>query len=99
MGSLAIVDKVALGKVFSEYFGFPCQSSFHQLLHNHPHLSSGAGTISQKWSQYKGLSPTQLAIKKSSSKLIILLEVIYSSIRYHIGGKAKLKESSGKTKV
>jgi hypothetical protein len=29
-------------QVFSEYFGFPCQSSFHQLLHNHPHLSSGA---------------------------------------------------------
>jgi hypothetical protein len=23
-----------------EYFGFPCQSSFHQLLHNHHHLSS-----------------------------------------------------------
>jgi hypothetical protein len=44
-----VVDKVALGQVFSEYFGFPCQSSFHQLLHNHPHLSSGAGTIGQKW--------------------------------------------------
>jgi hypothetical protein len=29
-----VVDKVALGQVFSEYFGFPCQSSFHQLLHN-----------------------------------------------------------------
>jgi hypothetical protein len=43
------VDKVALGQVFSEYFGFPCQSSFHKLLHNHPHLSSGAGTIGQKW--------------------------------------------------
>jgi hypothetical protein len=27
--------------------GFPCQSSFHQLLHNHPRLSSGAGTIGQ----------------------------------------------------
>jgi hypothetical protein len=27
-----VVDKVALGLVFSEYFGFPCQSSFHQLL-------------------------------------------------------------------
>jgi hypothetical protein len=26
------VDKVALGQVFSEYFSFPCQSSFHQLL-------------------------------------------------------------------
>jgi hypothetical protein len=27
-----VVDKVALGQVFSEYFGFPCQFSFHQLL-------------------------------------------------------------------
>jgi hypothetical protein len=40
-----VVEKVALGQVFSEYFGFPCQPSFHQLLHNH--LSSGAGTIGQ----------------------------------------------------
>jgi hypothetical protein len=24
-----VVNKVALGQVFSEYFGFPCQSSFH----------------------------------------------------------------------
>jgi hypothetical protein len=33
-----MVDKVALGQVFSEYFGFPCQSLFHQILHheNHP---------------------------------------------------------------
>jgi hypothetical protein len=37
-----VVDKMSLGQVFSEYFGFPCQFSFHQLLHNHPHLSSGA---------------------------------------------------------
>jgi hypothetical protein len=35
------------GQVISEYVGFPCQSSFHQLLHNHRHLSSGAGTIGQ----------------------------------------------------
>jgi hypothetical protein len=33
-----VVDKVALGQVFSEYFGFPCQSSFHQFLHRHNHL-------------------------------------------------------------
>jgi hypothetical protein len=26
---------VALGQVFSEYFGLPCQFSFHRLLHNH----------------------------------------------------------------
>jgi hypothetical protein len=39
-----VVDKVALGQVFSEYFGFPCQSSFHQILHhNHP----GQATIGQ----------------------------------------------------
>jgi hypothetical protein len=47
-----VVDKVVLGQVFSEYFGFPCQSSFHQYFHNHHHLSSGAGTIGQYWPQY-----------------------------------------------
>jgi hypothetical protein len=30
-----VVDKVALGQIFSEYFGFTCQSSFRQFLHNH----------------------------------------------------------------
>jgi hypothetical protein len=39
-------DKVALGQVFSEYFGFPCnRRSLHQLLHTHPHVSSGECTI------------------------------------------------------
>jgi hypothetical protein len=33
-----VVDKAALGKIFSEYFGFLCQSSFHQFLH---HIHSG----------------------------------------------------------
>jgi hypothetical protein len=28
-----MVDKLTLGQVFSEYFGFPCQYSFHQFLH------------------------------------------------------------------
>jgi hypothetical protein len=41
-----VVNKVALGQVFSKHFGFPHQFSFHQLLHIH-HLSSGAGTIDQ----------------------------------------------------
>jgi hypothetical protein len=32
-------SKVALAKLFSENFGFPCQSTFHLLLHNlHYHL-------------------------------------------------------------
>jgi hypothetical protein len=32
-----VVDKVAVGRVFSEYFGFLCQSTFHQILHHHNH--------------------------------------------------------------
>jgi hypothetical protein len=33
-----VVDKIALGQVFSEYFRFPSHSSFHQILlpHNLP---------------------------------------------------------------
>jgi hypothetical protein len=33
-----VVEKVASGQVFSEYFGYPGQKrSFHQLLHPHNH--------------------------------------------------------------
>jgi hypothetical protein len=32
-----VLDKVVLGQVFSEYFGFPYQSSFHHILHLHNH--------------------------------------------------------------
>jgi hypothetical protein len=54
-----VVDKVALGQVFSEYFGFPFQFSFHRLLHIH-HLSFGAGTIGQLVADVpSGLSLTQ----------------------------------------
>jgi hypothetical protein len=40
-----VVDKVALEAVFSDYFGFPCQFSFHRMLHIH--LPSGAIKIGQ----------------------------------------------------
>jgi hypothetical protein len=39
-GILWWLTKVALGQVFSENFGFPCQSTFHLLLHNHLHYHS-----------------------------------------------------------
>jgi hypothetical protein len=32
-----VMEKVGLGQVFSENFGFPCQSTFNLLLHNHHH--------------------------------------------------------------
>jgi hypothetical protein len=40
-----VVDKVDLWQVFYEYFGFPCQFSFQQMLQTH--LSFGAGTKGQ----------------------------------------------------
>jgi hypothetical protein len=41
-----VVDKVASGQVFSEYFGFPCQNrSFHELLHHHNHPGQLAETL------------------------------------------------------
>jgi hypothetical protein len=42
-----VVDKVAIRRVYSDYFGFSCQISFHLLLHTDHHPSSGAGTIGQ----------------------------------------------------
>jgi hypothetical protein len=62
-----VVDKVELAQVFSDYFGFPCQFTFHRLLHNHHHLSSGAGTVGQTVAVLpSGLS---LAPRKDLSKL------------------------------
>jgi hypothetical protein len=40
-----VAHKVVMGQVFSQYFGIPCQFSFHGLLHTHFHVSSAAGTI------------------------------------------------------
>jgi hypothetical protein len=58
-----VVDKVALRQVFSEHFGFTYQFSSHRLLHNHHHLSSGAGAIGQTVAaEPSGLSLTPLII-------------------------------------
>jgi hypothetical protein len=47
----SMLDKVTLGQVFSNCFGFPCQFSFHEMLH--AVVSSGAATADQhtKWTQ------------------------------------------------
>jgi hypothetical protein len=65
-----VVDKVALAQVFSKYFGFPCQFSFHQLLHIH-HLSFGAGTVGQTVANIpSGLSLTPP--KETKKKITVL---------------------------
>jgi hypothetical protein len=86
-----VVEKVALGQVFSKYFGFPCQSSFHHLLHNHPHLSSGAGTIGQTWPQYKGLGPNPLAIiiEKKTAPCLFLRSLFSSRTLWHMSAITK----------
>jgi hypothetical protein len=66
-----VVDKVALGQGFSEYFGFPCQSLFRQFLHNQHHVSSGADTIGRSTQ-----SPTA-QIKKNVSIICHKLELVY----------------------
>jgi hypothetical protein len=43
----SVVAQVALGQVFSKYFGFPANHSFHQLLHSDHHLSSNVDTTGQ----------------------------------------------------
>jgi hypothetical protein len=44
-----MVDKAALGEVFSEYFGFPCQLQFRQFLHHHNHQRRAQYTYSSPW--------------------------------------------------
>jgi hypothetical protein len=64
---VGFVDKVTLGQVFYECFGFPFQFSFRRLLHNHHRLSSGAGTIGQLWPK----SPRELTISLTPLRIII----------------------------
>jgi hypothetical protein len=74
-----VVDKVAPGQVYSEYFGLPCQSLFYQLLHNHPHLSSGVCTIGQKWPQYLGTYSHPTNNKKKDVENIICKNNIHET--------------------
>jgi hypothetical protein len=86
-----VVDEVALGQVFSEYFGFPCQFSFHRMLHTH--LSPGAGTIGQIAADvpsWLSLTPLQ-EIKKSSSSDTWCEEGRPKAVRDKVTGKASSK--------
>jgi hypothetical protein len=61
-----VVDKTALGQVFSDYFGFPCQS-FDQFVHhhNHPGLAQydDIGGRSPEWTP-NWTPPLTILIKK-----------------------------------
>jgi hypothetical protein len=81
-----VMDKVALRQVFSEYFGFPCQFSFHRLLHIH-HLSSGAGTIGQLVADV----PSGLSLTPHQETKLTVVEVL--EINY-IHGEGSTNSSS-----
>jgi hypothetical protein len=70
------VEKVALGQVFSEYFIFPCQFSFHRVFHNHRlGVSSGAGTIGQLVADVSS-SLSLTAPKKKTEKLPLSVNTV-----------------------
>jgi hypothetical protein len=71
-----VVEKEALGQVFSEYLGFSCQFSFRRLLHTH-YLSSGVGIIGQLLADVpSGLSLTApQKLKKKLSKFLCTLQI------------------------
>jgi hypothetical protein len=80
------VDKAALGQVFSEYFGFPYQSSLHQFLHHHnqPRLAQQA----YRWPQCRGdtigLHPQLFQLKKINRYLCAdCLENVGASISHN----------------
>jgi hypothetical protein len=88
-----VVGKMALGQVFTGYFGFPCQFSFHRLQRTH-HLSSGAGTIGRSVADVpSGLS---LALPQEAKKnlfnpnlrhiacnLVVLINIHYNALNYN----------------
>jgi hypothetical protein len=75
-----VVDKVALGQVFFEYFGFHYLLLFQQLLQNRHHLSSGTGTIGQLLVDVPSglsLTPPQETKKKKKWWIIMRGTIFY----------------------
>jgi hypothetical protein len=82
-----VVEKVALGQVFSECFGFPCQSSFHQFLHHHNH--PGLAQKANRWPQCRvdpvGLHPPLFELKNNSGLAIYGMNCVLSLERWDRG--------------
>jgi hypothetical protein len=88
-----MVDRVALGQVFSKYFGFPCQFSFNRLRHIH-RLSSRAGTIGQTVANIpSGLSLTPPQETKKNNWLCVCVHVLARACTYIHGITLKREEN------
>jgi hypothetical protein len=71
-----VVDKVAMGQVFSEYFGFPCHRKFSILTITRGRYNRIVNGRGAEWTQF-GLHPPLCAKKKKGQfvpKIIIYQE-------------------------
>jgi hypothetical protein len=76
-----LVYKGTLGRVSSEYFGFPCQFKFHRILHTDP--STGAGTICQLLADV----PSGLSLTSTKNNYPERSKVSQGRIPYETGRK------------
>jgi hypothetical protein len=67
-----VMNKTTLGGAATEYFGFPCQVSFHRLFHtHHHHPSSVAGSIGQ----LVATGPSGLSLHSTPPPRCLLLDM------------------------
>jgi hypothetical protein len=69
-----VVENLVLRQVLSKYFSFPCQFSFHQMLH-FSHLSSRAGTVGHSEPNYRG---TQSYLPNPPSNKMVKWTLLWS---------------------
>jgi hypothetical protein len=83
-----VMDKLALGQVFSENFGFPCQSTFHLLLHNHLHYTRG-------WHNRPGVAAVPIASQSKKYKVEnVGLDVSFNNMLNYKGIREKAEGSA-----
>jgi hypothetical protein len=80
-----VVDKAALGQVFSEYFGFPCQS-FHRFFHYHNHPGGHNMPLSGRSVEWTLIPPPTMqkvkryVILESEKKKRVFLDISTTNI-------------------
>jgi hypothetical protein len=78
-----LVDKAALGQVFSEYFGFPCQS-FHRFLHYHNHPGWHNRPLNGRSVEWTLIPPSYAKLKKKLPPLWYLKLTTFSTSQVNL---------------
>jgi hypothetical protein len=92
------VNKLVLGQPFSAYLGFPCQSSFHQILHHHNH--PGQVQWANWWLTCRvdpvWLRPPVFKFKKIYDEVRLILDLGTSPIPQRLVWRNKTRSSKNK---